>query len=184
MTAAASARWRVLILLGSESDLPQIESGVELLRALAIPFRATVASAHRSPERVRQLVMEAEQGGAQVIIAVAGLAAHLAGAVAAQTILPVIGVPAAGSLMGGLDALLSTVQMPRDIPVATVAVGPTGGYNAAVLAAQILALSDKRLENELRERRGAQAQAVEGAARRVEERLAQHSPGAAPHTSP
>ena len=153
MTAQAQGRSGVLILIGSESDRPVMEKATATLGELDIPCRLEVASAHRNPERVRQLIAEGEDQNVRVFICGAGMAAHLAGMVAAHTIRPVIGVPLAGSDLSGLDALLSTVQMPRGVPVATVAVGSHGAVNAALLAAQILALSDPGIAENLRRRR-------------------------------
>ena len=138
----------VIALTGSKSDLPVMEKAEEIFREFRIPYRLLVASAHRTPEKVRTLAREAVEKGVKVIIAGAGLAAHLAGAVASETTLPVIGVPIAAGTLGGLDALLSTVQMPPGVPVATVAIN--GAKNAAILAAEILALSNPRLQKKLR----------------------------------
>jgi 5-(carboxyamino)imidazole ribonucleotide mutase len=150
----------VLILMGSKSDWEVLqEAGVELDR-LGVRWRAHVASAHRSLGRTLELVREGEARGVRVFICGAGMAAHLAGVVAAATTRPVIGVPLPGGVGNGLDALLSTVQMPGGVPVATVAVGNAGARNAAVLAAQILALSDPELEARVRRARAAQAEAV------------------------
>jgi phosphoribosylaminoimidazole carboxylase PurE protein len=150
----------VLILMGSKSDWGVLrETGTELDR-LNIGWRAHVASAHRSLARTLELVRDGERGGVRVFICGAGMAAHLAGVVAAATTRPVIGVPLAGGVGDGLDALLSTVQMPGGVPVATVAVGKAGARNAAVLAAEILALSDSQLEERLRRARTAQVDAV------------------------
>ena len=150
----------VLILMGSKSDWDVLrEAGTELDR-FEIGWRAHVASAHRSLARTLELVREGERSGVRVFICGAGMAAHLAGVVAAATTRPVIGVPLAGGVGDGLDALLSTVQMPGGVPVATVAVGKAGARNAAVLAAEILALSEPRLEERLRAARTAQADAV------------------------
>ena len=131
---------KVGIVMGSDSDLPVVKKAADMLKSLDIPFEAHVYSAHRTPEEARAFAVNARQNGIGVLIAAAGMAAHLAGALAANTTLPVIGIPCAGPLLDGLDALLSTVQMPSGIPVATVAVG--GGANAALLAAQILAVED------------------------------------------
>jgi len=146
-----SDTYRVLILFGSESDRGTMEETARVLQSFGIPHRLESASAHRSPDRVRDLVREAPSQGAQVIIAAAGMANHLAGAVAAHTTLPVIGVPLAGSALDGVDALYSTVQMPAGVPVATVAIGSAGAKNAAVLAAQILAIGDRALALKLDE---------------------------------
>ncbi len=137
------------ILMGSDSDLPTMEEAAKTLREFAVPFEIHVASAHRTPERVIRYTREAAERGLRVLIAGAGGAAHLAGAVAAHTVLPVIGIPMESGTLHGLDALLSTVQMPGGIPVATVAIGKGGARNAALLAVQILALSDPRLRRSL-----------------------------------
>jgi 5-(carboxyamino)imidazole ribonucleotide mutase len=150
----------VLILMGSKSDWDVLRETSAELERLGIGWRAHVASAHRSLDRTLELVREGEAGGVRVFICGAGMAAHLAGVVAAATTRPVIGVPLAGGVGDGLDALLSTVQMPGGVPVATVAVGKAGARNAAVLAAEILALSDSELEARLRRARAAQADAV------------------------
>lgn len=152
---------KVLILMGSDSDLPVMEGAAGVLEEYDVSYKMTVASAHRTPERVRTLVKEAEKKGAQCIICGAGMAAHLAGAVAAETVLPVIGVPINASPLNGLDALLSTVQMPPGIPVATVAVGKAGAKNAGHLAAQIVARTDKDLVKKLRSGRKKMATEVE-----------------------
>jgi len=136
------------ILVGSASDLPVIEQAGAILEKFDVPHEILVKSAHRNPDEVDEYARTAEERGIQVIICGAGMAAHLAGAVAARTMLPVIGVPIAAKNMDGMDALLSTVQMPRGIPVATVAVD--GAVNAAILAAQILAVEDEDLRVRLR----------------------------------
>jgi phosphoribosylaminoimidazole carboxylase PurE protein len=149
----------VLILMGSKSDWELLQdAGVELDR-LGVGWRAHVASAHRSLARTLELVREGEARGVRVFICGAGMAAHLAGVVAGATTRPVVGVPLPGGVGNGLDALLSTVQMPGGVPVATVAVGKAGARNAAILAAQILALSDPELEARVRRARAAQAEA-------------------------
>lgn len=157
----------VLILMGSDSDAPVMQGAVDILRELQIPCEMTVASAHRSPERVMRLVREAPGRGVRVFVVGAGAAAHLAGVVAAHTALPVIGVPIDSSALKGLDALLSTVQMPPGVPVATVSVGKPGATNAGVLAAQILALGDKALAGRLDAYKKRLAEKVEAAAARV-----------------
>jgi phosphoribosylaminoimidazole carboxylase PurE protein len=134
---------KVLIIMGSDSDLPVVEETRKILEELGIPCEMTIASAHRTPERVLKLSSGAEKRGIEVVIAAAGGAAHLAGVVAAHTLLPVIGVPINSSPLQGFDALLSTVQMPPGVPVATMAVGKAGAKNAAVLAAQIIGRKDK-----------------------------------------
>ena len=132
---------KVGIIMGSDSDLPVIKKATDQLKSLGIPFEVHVYSAHRTPEEARAFAVNARKNGFGALIAAAGMAAHLAGAIAANTTLPVIGIPCAGPVLEGLDALLSTVQMPTGIPVATVAVG--GGANAALLAAQILAVEGR-----------------------------------------
>lgn len=158
----------VLILMGSDSDAPIMQSAADLLRELEVPCEMTVASAHRSPARVMRLVEEAPGRGVRVFIVGAGAAAHLAGVVAAHTALPVIGVPIDSSALKGLDALLSTVQMPPGVPVATVSIGKPGATNAAVLAAQILALGDEALRGRLGRYKAGLADKVEAAARRLQ----------------
>lgn len=148
---------KVLILMGSDSDLPVMKKAGDTLTKFGVPYKMTVASAHRTPERVTALIREAEAAGAGVFIAAAGMAAHLAGAVAAQTTKPVIGVPLNAS-MNGLDALLATAQMPPGVPVATVAID--GAANAAQLAVQILAVSDAGLAKKLVEHKKEMAEAV------------------------
>jgi phosphoribosylaminoimidazole carboxylase PurE protein len=143
------------ILMGSESDRPRMEGAGGVLDELEIPYEVHVMSAHRTPDKVASYTESAGERGIRVLIAGAGMAAHLAGAVAARTILPVIGVPLDGSPLSGLDALLATVQMPPGVPVATVAVGSAGAKNAAYLAAQILALGDPALARRLRAQREA-----------------------------
>lgn len=139
----------VAILMGSDSDLPVVEASFDVLKNLNIPFEARVTSAHRTPQQTHDYVREADSRGCAAFICAAGMAAHLAGAVAAATVKPVIGLPINSSL-DGLDALLSTVQMPAGIPVATVAIGKAGAKNAAYLAAQILALADPELAQALK----------------------------------
>jgi phosphoribosylaminoimidazole carboxylase PurE protein len=138
------------IVLGSASDWNSVEPAADLLKEWGIVFEVTVASAHRSPKRAQAYGREAAGRGLKVIIATAGAAAHLAGVLAAETTLPVIGVPLPSSALQGLDSLLATVQMPRGVPVATMALGAAGAKNAAILAAQILALSDPRLQKLLK----------------------------------
>ena len=142
---------KVGLIMGSDSDLPVVEKAVEQLKALEIPYEAHIFSAHRTPEETKDFASTAEENGFGVLIAFAGKAAHLAGAVAAASILPVIGVPVKSSTLDGLDALLSTVQMPSGIPVATVAID--GAANAAILAAQILATEDEDLRKRLKDQR-------------------------------
>ena len=138
---------KVAVIMGSDSDLPIVEKAFNVLRKYGVPFEAHVMSAHRTPEAVSSFISSARDNGFGVIIAAAGKAAHLAGAIAANTTLPVIGIPVKSSTLDGLDALLSTVQMPAGIPVATVAID--GAANAALLAAQIIAVEDKELADQL-----------------------------------
>ena len=160
---------KVGIIMGSDSDLPVIRKATDQLRSLGIPFEVHVYSAHRTPEEARAFAVNARRNGFGAIIAAAGMAAHLAGAVAANTTLPVIGIPCQGPCLEGLDALLSTVQMPTGIPVATVAVN--GGANAALLAAQILAVEDADLAAKLDAKRRADAEAVLAKDAGIAERL-------------
>jgi len=158
---------KVLILMGSASDEETMREAAKVLDGYGVPCRLTVASAHRSPARAQALARGAEAEGYAVVICGAGMAAHLAGCVAAETVLPVIGVPLPGSPLSGLDALLSTVQMPGGVPVATVAVGKAGAQNAGHLAAQILAVSSPGLREKVRASRKAMADAVEEAAKGI-----------------
>ena len=144
--------------MGSDSDLPILQKTMDTLSALEIPFACHIFSAHRTPEQARDFALTAREQGFGALICAAGMAAHLAGAIAANTTLPVIGIPCKGGMMDGLDALLATVQMPSGIPVATVAVN--GGVNAALLAAQILAVSDADLAAKLDAKRASDAQKV------------------------
>lgn len=149
---------KVGIIMGSDSDLPIVTKATDMLASLDIPYEVHVYSAHRTPEEAGTFAANARENGFGVIIAAAGMAAHLAGALAARTTLPVIGIPCKSSVLDGMDALLSTVQMPTGIPVATVAINGAG--NAALLAAQILALSDELLAKKLDDKRRADAEAV------------------------
>jgi phosphoribosylamine--glycine ligase len=159
---------RVGIVMGSDSDLDVMKQAADALTEFGIDYEITVASAHRSPERAARFAAEAKGRGIRVIIAGAGHAAHLAGVLAAHTILPVIGVPIDSSALQGLDALLATVQMPPGIPVATVAIGKPGARNAGILAAQILALGDAAVAERLADNKVQMAQKVEEKARKVE----------------
>lgn len=150
----------VAILMGSASDLPVMETGADILKQLGIDFEMKITSAHRTPAATQQYVSDAESRGCKVFIAGAGLAAHLAGAVAAHTTRPVIGVPIDAGPLKGLDSLLSTVQMPGGIPVATVAIGKAGAKNAAYLAAQILSLADVALAERVKAERAANSEKV------------------------
>lgn len=159
---------QVLILMGSDSDLPVMQETAKVLEEFGVSFEMTVSSAHRSPERTKELVDKAKVDGVKVIIASAGLAAHLAGVVAADFPLPVIGVPLVSGSLNGVDALLSTMQMPPGVPVATVAIN--GAKNAAVLAVQILATSDSNLEEKLIEYKEELAKSIEEKAERLSSR--------------
>lgn len=161
---------RVLIIMGSDTDLPVMEEAAKVLRRFDIPCAMTVASAHRTPERTLKLIKNAEKNGIQVIIAGAGMAAHLPGVVASHTIIPVIGVPLDASPLGGMDALLSMVQMPPGIPVATVAVGKAGAKNAGLLAAQIMAGNDPELARKILDYRREMTTEVEEKAAKIERR--------------
>lgn len=143
----------VSIIMGSDSDLPLVQNTIDILKSFEIRTEVRVASAHRTPDVVSEFVVDAEKRGCQVFICAAGLAAHLAGAVAARTTRPVIGIPVDGGPLNGVDALYSTVQMPGGIPVATVAIGKAGAKNAAYLAAQIMAIADKDLDAKVKANR-------------------------------
>ena len=149
---------KVGIIMGSDSDLPIIEKAIDILNDFSIPFEVHIYSAHRTPEKAIEFSKNAEKNGFGVIIAAAGMAAHLAGVIAANTILPVIGIPCKSQNLEGIDALLSTVQMPSGIPVATVAIN--GGVNAALLSIEILAVNDKELSKKLKEKRSKDSEAV------------------------
>lgn len=160
---------KVAILMGSDSDLPIVEKGIKVLSDYGIPYEVHVYSAHRTPAEAAEFVSGAYDGGFGVIIAAAGMAAHLAGAVAANTVLPVIGIPVSSKNTGGMDALLATVQMPSGIPVATVAID--GAANAAHLAAEILALTEPALREKLIAAREAGRQNVLAKNRAIEEKF-------------
>lgn len=162
---------KVLIVMGSDSDIPVMDEAAAMLKQFGVPFEMRVSSAHRCPERTATLAAEAEGRGVKVIIAGAGMAAHLAGVMAAGTILPVIGVPIGGGALNGIDALYSTVQMPGGIPVATVAVGRAGAKNAGILAVQMLALSDPSLAERLKQFKAAMAREVEEKDRALQESM-------------
>ncbi len=149
---------KVGIIMGSDSDLPIVKKAVQMLKTLGIPFETHIYSAHRTPEEAARFAKAARENGFGAIIAAAGMAAHLAGAIAANTTLPVIGIPCKGPVLDGMDALLSTVQMPSGIPVAAVAIN--GGANAALLAAQIIAVEDKELAARLDAKRAADRETV------------------------
>lgn len=160
---------KVGIVMGSDSDLPIVQKATDLLKSLGIPYEAHVYSAHRTPAEAKAFAENARSAGFGVIIAAAGMAAHLAGALAANTTLPVIGIPCKSSQLDGIDALLSTVQMPSGIPVATVAID--GGANAALLAAEILAVTDAELAAKLDAKRRADAEKVLEKDKTISERL-------------
>ncbi len=150
----------VAVLMGSDSDLNVMQNTLDILKGLEIVYEVRISSAHRTPKETHDYVIDADSRGCQVFIAAAGLAAHLAGAVAANTTKPVIGVPMDGGPLNGFDALLSTVQMPAGVPVASVAIGKAGAKNAAFLAAQILALSDPHVAEKLKQEKETQKEAV------------------------
>lgn len=149
---------KVAIIMGSDSDLPILEKTMDVLNSFGVPFETHVYSAHRTPEEAISFAVNAETNGFGVMICAAGMAAHLAGVIAANTTLPVIGIPCKSSVLDGMDALLSTVMMPSGIPVATVAIN--GGANAGLLATEIIALSDKELSDKLKAKRNADKQKV------------------------
>jgi 5-(carboxyamino)imidazole ribonucleotide mutase len=161
----------VAVLMGSDSDLPVMETAIAILRKLQITAEVKITSAHRTPDQTRDYVVDADARGCRVFIAAAGMAAHLAGAVAAYTLRPVIGVPIDSGPLQGLDALLSTVQMPPGVPVATVAIGKAGARNAAYLAAQILATSDGGLLQRISAEREASREQVREKDQQLQSRL-------------
>lgn len=154
------AKPQVLILMGSDSDHPTVKAACDFFDKMGVGYDIRVSSAHRSPDRTEKLVADAEESGVKVFICAAGMAAHLAGVVASKTTKPVIGIPIDASPFGGMDALLSTVQMPPGVPVATVAVGKAGATNAAVLACQMIAIGDKKLAAKLLAEKKAMAEGV------------------------
>lgn len=162
-----SAKPIVGILMGSDSDLPVMEEAAKILKDFKIPYEMTVSSAHRTPKRTSEYAQSAEGRGIKVIIAGAGSAAHLAGFIAAETTLPIIGVPIDSSPLNGLDSLLSTVQMPGGVPVASMAIGKAGAKNAGIFAAQILAVSDPKLREALKTHRKEMASQVEAKAEKL-----------------
>lgn len=161
----------VAVLMGSDSDLPVMQGTLDTLTNLEIPWEVKISSAHRTPAATMEYVANAQSRGCKVFICAAGLAAHLAGNVAAHTTLPVIGVPMEGGPLNGFDALLSTVQMPGGIPVATVAIGKAGAKNAAYLAAQMLALADAALEKRLQNERAVNAEQIMAKDRALQEKI-------------
>ena len=160
---------KVALIMGSDSDLPIVSKAVDTLKAFGVPYEVHVMSAHRTPEEARQFSVSARKNGFGAIIAAAGMAAHLAGAIAANTTLPVVGIPVSSNNLGGIDALLSTVQMPSGIPVATVAIN--GAVNAALLCIQILAVEDKSLADALDKKRENDKLAVLKKDSEIEEKL-------------
>ncbi|MDO4740002.1 MAG: 5-(carboxyamino)imidazole ribonucleotide mutase [Eubacteriales bacterium] len=160
---------KVAVIMGSDSDLPVVEKAINTLVSFDVPYEVHVFSAHRTPVEARDFSLNARKNGFGAIIAAAGMAAHLAGAIAANTTLPVIGIPIASGGLGGMDALLSTVQMPTGIPVSTVAVN--GAANAALIAIQILAVSDEELAAKLDEQRAEGAKKVLGKNAEIEARF-------------
>lgn len=165
---------KVAIVMGSDSDLPVMKSAVKVMSKFNISFELKVLSAHRTPDAAHQFAETASQRGIKVIIAGAGGAAHLAGVLASKTTVPIIGVPMPTDRAGGIDSLFSTVQMPRGVPVATMGIGSSGAQNAALLAIQILALSDEKLETQLKRFRSEMTEGVEEANRRVNKWLSEN----------
>ncbi len=163
-----SDKIKVGILMGSDSDLEVMSKAAQLLKQFGVPYYMTVASAHRTPDKVVEIARRAEQEEWKVIIAGAGMAAHLAGFLAAYTVLPIIGVPMGSSSLSGLDALLSTVQMPGGVPVASMGIGTAGARNAALFAIEMLATYDPALQKKLRDYRAEQRALIEEKARFVE----------------
>ncbi len=163
----------VLILMGSDSDLPVMEEAAGILDHFDIPYELTISSAHRTPARTARLVRSAERRGVKVVIAGAGAAAHLAGFIAAETTLPVVGVPIDSSPLKGMDSLLATVQMTGGVPVATMAIGKAGARNAGILAAQILSTADQDLAAKLKKFRKDQARKVELKAKNLSKKRSQ-----------
>jgi phosphoribosylaminoimidazole carboxylase PurE protein len=161
---------KIAILIGSDSDYEVAEEALRILKKFEVPYSLEVTSAHRSPQRTAKLVKSFEKKGAEVFIAAAGKAAHLAGFVAAHTVRPVIGVPVWDSALNGLDALLSTVQMPKGIPVATMGLGKSGASNAALLAIQILSLKEPSLRKKLEKYRAEMETQVEASSKKIQQR--------------
>jgi len=161
----------VAVLMGSDSDLERMQGCIDTLRSLEVAFEVRITSAHRTPEATRDYIVDAEQRGCVVFVAAAGMAAHLAGAVAAHTLRPVIGVPIDAGPLKGIDALLSTAQMPAGVPVACVAIGGAGAKNAGFLAAQMMALADADLGERLRAERAASADKVAAKNRALQDSL-------------
>lgn len=168
-------QFSVAILMGSDSDLPTLETAFEVLRSFNISFEAHILSAHRTPDQAAEFVKNATKQGCSVFIAAAGLAAHLAGAVAANTVRPVIGIPMDAGSLGGLDALLSTVQMPGGTPVACTSIGKAGAMNAAFLAIEILAINDEHLTQQLLQYRQNKQQSLKKADDKLQHSLKQYA---------
>ncbi len=162
---------KIAVFIGSDSDFDIANEAVSVFKEFGISFHLEVTSAHRSPERTKRLVSELEKQGTEIFIALAGKAAHLAGVVASHTNKPVIGVPVGSAALGGLDALLSTVQMPRGVPVACMGIGKSGAVNAALLAVEILSLKDKSIAEKLVTYRERMAKSVEQASKKIKERI-------------
>ncbi|TEU06109.1 MAG: 5-(carboxyamino)imidazole ribonucleotide mutase [Candidatus Aminicenantes bacterium] len=162
---------KVAVFIGSDSDFEVVKDTLEIFKEFQVPFTLEVTSAHRSPERTVKLIQSCEKDGAEVFIAVAGKAAHLAGVVASHTVRPVIGVPVGSPALSGLDALLSTVQMPKGVPVATMGLGKSGAANAAILAVQILSLEEPSLREKLKEYREKMASEVESKSKKIKEKI-------------
>jgi len=162
---------KLAIFLGSESDFDVVKDALGVLREFEVPFELEITSAHRSPERTVKLLKSFEKKGVEIFIAVAGKAAHLAGVVAAHTTRPVIGVPVEGAALNGLDALHSTVQMPKGVPVACMGLGKSGALNAVLLAIQILALKDDSLAVKMKEYRDKMARKVDSSSRKIKEKM-------------
>jgi len=165
----------VLIVMGSDSDVPVMEEAARVLTEFGVPHEIRISSAHRSPQRTAALAAEAADRGIRVIIAGAGMAAHLAGVVAAETVLPVIGVPMGGGALAGVDALYATVQMPGGIPVATMAIGSAGAKNAGIFAVQVLALGNERLTTLLKDYRERMAEEVAAKDQALQDRAREQS---------
>jgi len=161
----------ISIIIGSKSDNEVMQNCANTLDQFGVQYEMIISSAHRSPERTKEYIISSEKKGAQVFIAASGMAAHLAGVLASKTVRPIVGVPMSASALSGIDALLSTVQMPAGMPVATVSIGKAGAINSAYLAMQILALSDDELRIKLQEDRVAKAKKVEMDSMEIEKRL-------------
>jgi len=162
---------KIALFIGSESDLDVIKGALSIFEEFEVSFSLEVTSAHRSPERTKRLILESEEQGAEVFICAAGKAAHLAGVVASHTAYPVIGIPVGGSDLDGFDALLSTVQMPKGVPVACMGIGKHGAINAAILAVQILSLKDEFLREKYKQYKARMAESIEASSKKVKEHL-------------